>query len=266
MSASADTGTKAPLIVVDGLVKKFGAKTILHGVDMTVNDGEVVCIIGPSGSGKTTLLRCINHLERIDGGRAVVAGEMVGYRSEGGKLKEDSPSEMARKRAHIGFVFQRFNLWPHKTALQNVCEGPIKVLKEPKSEVKKRALELLDSVGLADKADAYPGRLSGGQQQRVAIARALAMHPRLMLFDEPTSALDPETIGEVLDIMRKLADDGMTMVIVTHEMSFAREVADRVVVMDEGMILEEGTPEVIFTNPQKERTRVFLKKVLNPLG
>jgi polar amino acid transport system ATP-binding protein len=223
---------------------------------------EVMCILGPSGSGKSTFLRCINHLEKIDSGRLAVDGELVGYRRVGDKLHELRESEVAHKRSEIGMVFQRFNLFPHMTALGNVIEAPCRVKREPKAEVAERARQLLDRVGLADKADAYPSQLSGGQQQRVAIARALAMRPKLMLFDEPTSALDPELVGEVLDVMRGLAEDGMTMVVVTHEIGFAREVGDSLVFMDGGVVVESGAPREVLANPRHERTKAFLSKVL----
>jgi len=222
----------------------------------------VMCMIGPSGSGKSTFLRCINHLEKIDAGRLSVDGELVGYRERGNKLHELPDKEVCRKRSEIGMVFQRFNLFPHMTALENVIEAPIRVKKESRAVAAARARKLLDRVGLSEKMNAYPNQLSGGQQQRVAIARALAMEPKLMLFDEPTSALDPELVGEVLDVMRGLAGDGMTMVVVTHEMGFAREVGDSLVFMDGGVIVEEGKPRDVLTNPQQERTRTFLSKVL----
>ena len=245
------------------VTKQFGRHEILRGVSLDVARGEVVCIIGPSGSGKTTFLRCINHLERIDGGLIEVDGELIGYRRmPDGTLREDTERAVARRRQQIGFVFQRFNLWPHKTVLGNLIEGPVKVAGRARAEAEETAHELLKKVGLADKATAYPGRLSGGQQQRVGIARALAMHPKLMLFDEPTSALDPETIGDVLDVMRTLAAEGMTMVVVTHEMGFAREVANRVAIIDEGRIIEVGPPAQVLGSPQQERTRQFLSKVL----
>ena len=223
---------------------------------------EVVCILGPSGSGKSTFLRCINHLEKIDAGRLWVDGELVGYRQSGARLYELRESEVARERSQIGMVFQRFNLFAHMTALENVIEAPIRVKKVPRDEAVKRAKALLDRVGLADKLETYPSQLSGGQQQRVAIARALAMQPKLMLFDEPTSALDPELVGDVLDVMRRLAKDGMTMVVVTHEIGFAREVGDTVVFMDDGVVVETGNPREVFANPRQERTRAFLAKVL----
>ena len=242
--------------------KRFGRLEVLRGVSMEVAKGEVVVLIGPSGSGKTTFLRCINHLERIDAGRIYVDGELVGYREKNGRLVEDSERAVARKRAAIGMVFQRFNLFPHLSALGNVIEAPIRVKKVPRKEAEETGRERLAKVGLADKLSSYPSQLSGGQQQRVAIARALAMEPKLMLFDEPTSALDPELVGEVLDVMKSLARDGMTMIVVSHEMGFAREVADRIVFMDEGVIVEEGPPEELFLRPSQPRTQAFLSKIL----
>ncbi|WP_433504988.1 amino acid ABC transporter ATP-binding protein [Pseudonocardia halophobica] len=251
-----------PMVEALGIHKSFGPTQVLRGVDLVVQPGEVSCVIGPSGSGKSTLLRCINHLERIDSGRLRVDGHLVGYRERGGKLYEMRESEVAHQRRDIGMVFQRFNLFPHKTAIENVMEAPVIVRRQDKAAAKARAVELLDRVGLADRRDNYPSQLSGGQQQRVAIARALAMSPRLMLFDEPTSALDPELVGEVLDVMRGLAREGMTMVVVTHEMGFAREVGDALVFMDEGVIVEQGAPREVLGNPQHERTKAFLSKVL----
>ncbi|MFD1650550.1 amino acid ABC transporter ATP-binding protein [Pseudonocardia alaniniphila] len=251
-----------PMVEATEVHKSFGHVEVLRGIDMTVMPGEVACIIGPSGSGKSTFLRCINHLERIDAGAMRVSGQLIGYRESGGKLHELRESEVARQRRDIGMVFQRFNLFPHKTALENVVEAPRTVRREPKKRSLTRAMELLDRVGLSDKYDSYPSQLSGGQQQRVAIARALAMNPRLMLFDEPTSALDPELVGEVLDVMRGLAREGMTMVVVTHEMGFAREVGDTLVFMDEGRIVEAGDPRQVLTNPRHQRTQAFLSKVL----
>lgn len=242
--------------------KRFGQLQVLRGVDLEIRQGEVVVLIGASGSGKTTLLRCINHLERLDSGRIYVDGELVGYREVNGRLREDHEKEVARKRSAIGMVFQRFNLFPHLTALGNVTEAPVLVKKVPRREAATRGRELLAKVGLADKTHEHPSRLSGGQQQRVAIARALAMEPKLMLFDEPTSALDPELVGEVLGVMQSLAQEGMTMIVVTHEMGFAREVADRVVFMDGGLVVEEGSPEEMYRNPRHERTQAFLSKIL----
>ena len=250
------------MVRAEGVRKHFGHLEVLKSIDLRVRPSEVMCVLGPSGSGKSTFLRCINHLEKIDGGRLYVDGELVGYRQQGGKLHELRDSEVARKRQEIGMVFQRFNLFPQKTALGNVMEAPVQVRKEPKREVEQRARELLDRVGLGDKVNAYPSQLSGGQQQRVAIARALAMRPKLMLFDEPTSALDPELVGEVLDVMRGLADSGMTMVVVTHEIGFAREVGDSLVFMDGGVIVESGKPREVLSNPREERTKSFLSKVL----
>ena len=242
--------------------KSFGRLEVLKGVSLDVTKGETVCIIGPSGSGKTTFLRCINHLEKIDSGRIEVNGHLIGYREKNGKLVEDSERNIARRRTEIGMVFQRFNLFPHKTALGNVIEAPTRVLGVPERDAIERAEMLLERVGLADKRDVYPGKLSGGQQQRVAIARALAMNPALMLFDEATSALDPEVIGEVLEVMEELAREGMTMIVVTHEMGFARRVADRVVMMDEGRFIEEAPPDRFFEAPAMERTKQFLSKIL----
>jgi polar amino acid transport system ATP-binding protein len=245
-----------------GVYKSFGKLEVLRAVNLSVGRGEVVVLIGASGSGKTTLLRCINHLEHLDGGRIYVDGELIGYREVHGRLREDSEQEVARKRSAIGFVFQRFNLFPHLTALGNVIEAPMRVKKLPRDRAVERGRQLLTKVGLADKLEEHPARLSGGQQQRVAIARALAMEPQVMLFDEPTSALDPELVGEVLEVMQSLAREGMTMVVVTHEMGFAREVAHRVVFMDGGQVVEEGPPDAILRNPQQERTKAFLSKVL----
>jgi polar amino acid transport system ATP-binding protein len=242
--------------------KHFGRLHILKGVSLDVRQRETVCIIGTSGSGKTTFLRCINHLEKIDGGSIEVNGHPIGYRTKKGKLVEDSERNIARQRTEIGFVFQRFNLFPHKTALENVIEAPIQVRGVSRQEAISDAEKLLARVGLGDKKDTYPGKLSGGQQQRVAIARALAMKPALMLFDEPTSALDPEVTGEVLDVMEELAHEGTTMIVVTHEMGFAKRAADRVVMMDEGVIIEEGSPEHFFESPSHDRTKAFLSKIL----
>jgi polar amino acid transport system ATP-binding protein len=242
--------------------KSYGDHDVLRGVSLEVFAEEVVCIVGPSGSGKTTFLRCMNHLERIDAGRLWVAGEPVGYREARGKLYELKEKEIAAQRQRIGMVFQRFNLFPHMTALGNITHAPIEVLGESRTEAEEHARELLARVGLSEKADAYPIHLSGGQQQRVAIARALAMRPKLMLFDEPTSALDPELVGEVLDVMRQLALAGVTMIVVTHEIGFAREVSDRVVFMDQGQIIEVGSPEQVLNAPEQSRTQSFLSKVL----
>jgi polar amino acid transport system ATP-binding protein len=251
-----------PMVKAEAVHKSFGRLEVLKGIDLEVRPKEVMCIIGPSGSGKSTFLRCINHLEKIDAGRLSVDGELVGYREHKGKLYELPDREVCRKRAEIGMVFQRFNLFPHMTALENVIEAPLRVKKENRTPAVARGRGLLERVGLADKIRAYPNQLSGGQQQRVAIARALAMQPKLMLFDEPTSALDPELVGEVLDVMRGLAKDGMTMVVVTHEMGFAREVGDSLVFMDSGVIVESGEPREVLASPQHERTRSFLSKVL----
>lgn len=242
--------------------KSYGSNEVLQGITLSVEQGEVLCIIGPSGSGKSTFLRCLNHLESINGGRIYVNDELMGYRQAGKVLHEMKPKDIARQRQAIGMVFQRFNLFPHMTALQNVIEAPIGVAGVSPEDAKKLGLELLDQVGLADKAEHYPSQLSGGQQQRVAIARALAMKPKLMLFDEPTSALDPELVGDVLDVMKGLAKAGMTMIVVTHEMGFAREVADKVVFIDKGQIVEMGTPKQVLDKPQEGRTKAFLNKVL----
>ena len=242
--------------------KWFGKLHVLRDVTLTVKRQEVVVVLGPSGSGKTTFIRCVNHLEKIQSGRIFVNGHLIGYRDVNGKLVEDKEANIARQRQEIGMVFQRFNLFPHMTALENIVEAPTQVRGMPQAEALEIGKALLTRVGLAAKADSYPAQLSGGQQQRVAIARALAMKPALMLFDEPTSALDPEMIGEVLEVMKELAREGMTMIVVTHEMGFAKEVADRVVMMDEGVVVEEGTPEHFFTNPTHERTKSFLSKIL----
>ncbi|GLY84564.1 amino acid ABC transporter ATP-binding protein [Actinoallomurus iriomotensis] len=251
-----------PMVKAEGIHKFFGRLHVLRGIDLEVESGEVMCVIGPSGSGKSTFLRCMNHLEKIDSGRLWVDGDLVGYRQRGEKLHEMREKDVAAQRRDIGMVFQRFNLFPHMTALENIMEAPVQVRGEPKAAVRERALELLERVGLSDKVGSYPSQLSGGQQQRVAIARALAMEPKLMLFDEPTSALDPELVGDVLDVMRQLAVDGMTMVVVTHEMGFAREVGDSLVFMDEGAIVEQGRPREVLSDPQHQRTRDFLSKVL----
>jgi polar amino acid transport system ATP-binding protein len=251
-----------PMVEATQIHKSFGHVEVLRGIDLTVQPGEVACVIGPSGSGKSTFLRCINHLETIDAGTMRVDGKLIGYREAGGKLHELRENEVAAQRRDIGMVFQRFNLFPHMTAIENVMEAPRTVRRTPRSTAREQALALLTRVGLAERCDNYPSQLSGGQQQRVAIARALAMEPRLMLFDEPTSALDPELVGEVLDVMRGLAASGMTMVVVTHEMGFAREVGDTLVFMDEGVIVEAGNPRDVLTNPQHVRTKAFLSKVL----
>ena len=251
-----------PMVLAESVHKSYGRLEVLRGIDLEVAPREVLCIVGPSGSGKSTFLRCINHLEKIDAGRLSVDGELVGYREHAGRIYELPERDVCRKRAEIGMVFQRFNLFPHMTALQNVVEAPKRVKGQPQRDAEARGRALLAQVGLADRVDAYPNQLSGGQQQRVAIARALAMEPKLMLFDEPTSALDPELVGDVLDVMRALARDGMTMVVVTHEMGFAREVGDSLVFMDGGVIVESGAPRDVLTNPQHERTKAFLSKVL----
>ncbi|MBF6239694.1 amino acid ABC transporter ATP-binding protein [Nocardia otitidiscaviarum] len=250
------------MVRADRVCKNFGALRVLKGITLEVQRGEVLCLIGPSGSGKSTFLRCINHLEQVNAGRLYVDGELVGYREKGDKLYELHPREAARQRRDIGMVFQHFNLFPHRTALENIIEAPTQVKRIAKAKALARARELLDRVGLADKADTYPAQLSGGQQQRVAIARALAMDPKLMLFDEPTSALDPELVGEVLGVMRELAADGMTMVVVTHEMGFAREVADQLVFMDGGVVVEAGNPREVLADPKHERTKTFLSRIL----
>jgi polar amino acid transport system ATP-binding protein len=251
-----------PMVRAEGVRKQFGRVEVLKGIDLDVERGEVMCIIGPSGSGKSTFLRCINHLENVDGGKLYVDGDLVGYAQRGGRVFELREKEVARKRAEIGMVFQRFNLFPHMTALENVVEAPIRVRGESRSTADDRARRLLDRVGLQGRYEVYPRQLSGGQQQRVAIARALAMEPKLMLFDEPTSALDPELVGEVLDVMRDLATSGMTMVVVTHEMGFAREVGDALVFMDDGVIVEAGAPKDVLGDPRHDRTKAFLSKVL----
>lgn len=255
-------GTVEPMVRADGIRKNFGKNEVLSGIDLQVAAGEVVCVIGPSGSGKSTFLRCINHLESVDGGRMWVDGKVVGYHLKGSRLYEQKHSEICRNRARIGMVFQQFNLFPHMSALENLMEAPVLALKQKKSVVRARALKLLEQVGLADKAGAYPRQLSGGQQQRVAIARALCMEPKVMLFDEPTSALDPELVGEVLKVMKDLAQSGMTMVVVTHEMNFARDVADRVIFMDGGRVIEAGPAAELINNPQHARTQAFLASVL----
>jgi polar amino acid transport system ATP-binding protein len=251
-----------PVVKAEGIRKSFGRLEVLKGISLSVDQGEVFVLIGPSGSGKSTLLRCINHLEQIDAGRIWVDGDLVGYRQVGEKLHELRDSEIVDSRAKIGMVFQHFNLFPHMTALENVTLAPRKVLDRSGDEARRRAAELLERVGLSDKADEYPSRLSGGQQQRVAIARALAMEPKVMLFDEVTSALDPELVKDVLDVMRGLATLGMTMLVVTHEMGFAREVANQVIFMDEGAIVEQGSPDQVIGSPREERTKRFLGQVL----
>ncbi|MFJ3786513.1 amino acid ABC transporter ATP-binding protein [Streptomyces cinereoruber] len=251
-----------PMVRAEGVRKHFGSLEVLKGIDLTVERGQVCCLLGPSGSGKSTFLRCINHLERVDGGRLTVDGELVGYRQQGDKLYELREREVADRRRDIGMVFQRFNLFPHMTAVENVMEAPVKVAGVSRADAREHAHALLDQVGLGDRGRHYPAELSGGQQQRVAIARALAMKPKLMLFDEPTSALDPELVGDVLDVMRQLAADGMTMVVVTHEIGFAREVGDTAVFMDEGVVVEAGDPRRVLVEPEQERTRAFLSKVL----
>jgi polar amino acid transport system ATP-binding protein len=261
-AAVTQTAEREVVLRATGIRKSFGAVEVLRGVDLTVLRGEVMCIIGPSGSGKSTLLRSLNHLEEIDGGRVELDGELIGYRQRGDRYVTLPEKQLAAQRARIGMVFQSFNLFPHMTVLQNILESPVGVLKQPVAEAKATAMGLLDRVGLGEKVNNYPRQLSGGQQQRVAIARALAMKPRLMLFDEPTSALDPELVGEVLDVMKVLARDGLTMVVVTHEMGFAREVADSVLFMDGGVVVERGHPKDVLLNPQKPRTRDFLSKVL----
>ena len=251
-----------PMVKAEGVHKSFGHVEVLKGIDLEVAPNEVMCVIGPSGSGKSTFLRCINHLEQISAGRLWVDGHLVGYREKGGKLHELRDREVSAQRRDIGMVFQRFNLFPHMTALENVAEAPVQVKRVAKARAREQAAELLERVGLRDRMHNYPSQLSGGQQQRVAIARALAMEPKLMLFDEPTSALDPELVGEVLDVMRELAADGMTMIVVTHEMGFAREVGDTLVFMDDGVVVEAGDPRSVLTDPQHPRTRSFLSKVL----
>jgi polar amino acid transport system ATP-binding protein len=251
-----------PLVKIDGLHKYYGHHHVLRGIDLTVNQGEVSVVIGPSGSGKSTMLRCVNLLETISAGRITVGGNLIGYREVNGRLHDLKTKEIAAQRREIGMVFQRFNLFPHKTALYNVMEAPMQVRGQSRVAARKRARELLDRVGLADRADHYPSQLSGGQQQRVAIARALAMDPELMLFDEPTSALDPELVGDVLNVMKDLAKSGMTMIVVTHEIGFAREVGDRLTFMDGGVVVESGDPREVLANPQHARTKEFLRRVL----
>jgi polar amino acid transport system ATP-binding protein len=250
------------MVKAERVCKNFGSLAVLKGISLEIARGQVLCMVGPSGSGKSTFLRCINHLEKVNAGRLYVDGDLVGYRQKGDKLYELAPRVANKQRRDIGMVFQHFNLFPHRTALGNVVEAPMQVKGMHKADAIARGRELLDRVGLSDKADTYPAQLSGGQQQRVAIARALAMDPKLMLFDEPTSALDPELVGEVLAVMRQLASDGMTMVVVTHEMGFAREVADQLVFMDGGVVVESGNPREVLKNPQEERTKLFLSKLL----
>ncbi|MBI9000318.1 amino acid ABC transporter ATP-binding protein [Corynebacterium sp. CCM 9185] len=250
------------MIDAQQVCKSFGQLQVLKGIDLQVSRGSVTCLIGPSGSGKSTLLRCVNHLEKFNAGRLYVDGELIGYRERDGVLHEISEKEAARQRADIGMVFQSFNLFPHRTVIENIIEAPIQVKRVPVDKARKKAFELLDQVGLVHKADAYPVQLSGGQQQRVAIARAVAMDPKLMLFDEPTSALDPELVGEVLGVMKQLAAAGMTMLVVTHEMGFAREVADQVAFMDAGVVVEAGPPSQVISAPQHERTQAFLSSIL----
>ncbi|GAC69913.1 putative amino acid ABC transporter ATP-binding protein [Gordonia soli NBRC 108243] len=256
------TAVTQPMVRAEQVRKNFGALEVLKGISLEVDRGEVLCLIGPSGSGKSTFLRCVNHLEVVNAGRLYVDGDLIGYRERNGKLHEMSPKDAAKQRRDIGMVFQHFNLFPHRTALENVIEAPIQVKKQSRAEATERARTLLDRVGLADKANAYPAQLSGGQQQRVAIARALAMDPKLMLFDEPTSALDPELVGEVLGVMRELAASGMTMIVVTHEIGFAREVADHLAFMDGGVVVESGNPREVLADPKHERTKGFLSKLL----
>ncbi|ONK11402.1 amino acid ABC transporter ATP-binding protein [Streptomyces sp. MP131-18] len=255
-------GREHPMVLAERVHKAFGPVEVLRGIDLKVEAGEVSCVVGPSGSGKSTFLRCINHLEKINAGRLWVDGGLVGYRQKGDRLYEMKEREVAEQRRDIGMVFQRFNLFPHMTAAENVMEAPVQVKGIGKAAARERAEQLLRRVGLADRMETYPAQLSGGQQQRVAIARALAMDPKLMLFDEPTSALDPELVGEVLDVMRGLAADGMTMIVVTHEMGFAREVGDSLVFMDDGVVVESGRPRDVLNDPQHARTRAFLSKVL----
>jgi len=260
-AAEAATGGQ-PMVKAEQVWKSFGKLDVLKGVNFVVQPQETFVLLGPSGGGKSTLLRCINHLEKIDAGRLYVAGELMGYKERGNALHEMKARDVAKQRASIGMVFQRFNLFPHKTAIENVMEAPVRVQHIQRKQAETEAVELLQRVGLGEKLDTYPAQLSGGQQQRVAIARALAMKPKLMLFDEPTSALDPELVGEVLDVMKQLARDGMTMVVVTHEMGFAKEVADGVGLMDGGVLVEQGPPNDVLVNPREERTKLFLSKVL----
>lgn len=252
----------APMISAQNVHKSFGQLEVLKGIDLEVQPGEVACLLGPSGSGKSTFLRCVNHLDKATAGRLYVDGELIGYREKNGTLYEISEKEAAEQRSDIGMVFQSFNLFPHRTVIENIIEAPVQVKKIPEETARARAMELLEDVGLASKANNYPVQLSGGQQQRVAIARAVAMDPKLMLFDEPTSALDPELVGEVLRVMKDLAAEGMTMLVVTHEMGFAREVADKVFFMDGGVVIESGSPAEVLDNPQQPRTKDFLASLL----
>ncbi len=261
-AAAAAAAHGQPMVKAEQVWKAFGKLDVLKGVDFVVQPQQTFVLLGPSGGGKSTLLRCINHLEKIDAGRLYVAGELMGYKERGSVLHEMKARDVARQRSSIGMVFQRFNLFAHKTAIENVMEAPMKVQHTHRKQAEQEAIDLLTRVGLGEKLDTYPAQLSGGQQQRVAIARALAMKPKLMLFDEPTSALDPELVGEVLDVMKQLAVDGMTMVVVTHEMGFAKEVADGVALMDGGVIVEQGPPREVLEHPREERTKVFLSKVL----
>lgn len=261
---SASPAATRGLVEITKVRKSFGATEVLKGITLTVEPGGVAVIVGPSGSGKSTLLRTINHLEKVDGGHIAIDGKLVGYEVRGKRLHELRERDILKQRTEIGMVFQNFNLFPHLTALENVAEAPVVAQGRSKEEARRRGLELLDRVGLKDRAGAYPRQLSGGQQQRVAIARALALDPKILLFDEPTSALDPELVNEVLDVIRELATSGTTLIIVTHEMGFARDVADTVVFMDEGRIVEQGSPQELFTNPQEPRTRSFFSKVLEP--
>ncbi|WP_274534557.1 amino acid ABC transporter ATP-binding protein [Micromonospora sp. CB01531] len=251
-----------PMVQCRSLRKSFGRLEVLRGIDLTIERGRVVCVVGPSGSGKSTLLRCLNHLEEPQAGRIYVDGELIGYEERDGRLRPLPDVRLRRQRESIGMVFQRFHLFPHRTALENVMEGLVAVKGVPSADARRRAADLLDRVGLAARAHHYPAQLSGGQQQRVAIARSLAMSPKLMLFDEPTSALDPELVGEVLEVMKDLAASGMTMIVVTHEMGFAREVGDHLIFMDEGLIVEQGPPREVLAAPRHDRTRAFLSKVL----
>ncbi|MER0000388.1 amino acid ABC transporter ATP-binding protein [Corynebacterium sp. KPL4015] len=251
-----------PMISAQNVHKSFGQFEVLKGIDLEVQPGEVACLLGPSGSGKSTFLRCVNHLDKATAGRLYVDGKLIGYREKNGILYEISEKQAAQQRSDIGMVFQSFNLFPHRTVIENIIEAPMQVKKVPEDKARKRAMELLEEVGLASKADNFPVQLSGGQQQRVAIARAVAMDPKLMLFDEPTSALDPELVGEVLRVMKDLAAQGMTMLVVTHEMGFAREVADKIFFMDGGVVLESGTPAEVLENPQQPRTKEFLSSLL----